>query len=158
MAHVWKNPLFVWGADRAVETLPANEWKNPQSVWDKTRASKVRLLDVGRLRYYYKWPGHGGSSWSRKRYWPTRRRVLDIRGEYNPKSLRREKTIADKRPIWWVLGLLALILAPLFMPAAFQSTLLTAGAIFGIYSAINLCWMLIIGTAGIYSLASYAVV
>ena len=35
-----------------------------------------------------------------------------------------------------------------------QNTLLTAGATFGIYAAINLCWMLIIGTASIYSLAT----
>ena len=92
------------------------------------------------------------------RYWPTRRRVLRIRGEYNPKTLRREKTIVDKRPIWWLLGLLALALGPLFTPLDVQNTLLTAGATFGIYAAISLCWMLIIGTAGIFSLATYAVV
>ena len=72
------------------------------------RIRRSRLLPVGRLRYYYKWPGHGGMLWNRLRYWPTRRRVLRIRGEYNPKTLRREKTIVDKRPIWWLLGLLAL--------------------------------------------------
>lgn len=158
MAGVWKNPLFNWGVERAAEALPAQEWKNPQGSWDQARESPVPLHPVGRLRYYYKWPGHGGRTWSRRRYWPTRRRVLDIRGEYNPKSSRREKTIVDKRPIWWVMGLLALVLAPLFIPLNLQSTLLTAGAVFEIYAAINLCWMLIIGTAGIYSLASYAVV
>ena len=110
------------------------------------------------MRYYYKWPGHGSNTWHRLRYWPTRRRVLDIRGEYNPKILRREKTIVDKRPIWWVLGLLALAIAPLFTPLDLQNTLLTAGATFGIYAAINLCWMLVIGTASIYTLGTYAVV
>ena len=73
-------------------------------------------------------------------------------------ELRREKTIVDKRPIWWVLGLLVLALGPLFTPLDLQNTLLTAGATFGIYAAISLCWMLIIGTAGIMSLATYAVV
>ena len=84
--------------------------------------------------------------------------MLRIRGEYNAKSLRREKTIVDKRPIWWMLGLLALMLVPAFTPTGLQNTLLTAGSTFGIYAAINLCWMLVIGTAGIFSLATYAVV
>lgn len=158
MASEWKNPLANWGAKGAVETLPAKEWTSPQAIWDRVRQSRVPLHEVGRLRYYYKWPGHGGRQWDRLRYWPTRRRVLDIRGQFNDKSKRREKTIVDKRPIWWVLGLLAILLAPLFFPVSLQSTLLTAGATFLIYSSINLCWMLIIGTAGIYSLASYAVV
>src|ERR1700730_7675232 len=156
--NVWRNPLFVWGAKGAVEELPANPYQSHQDTWRKTRESKARLLPVGRVRYYYKWPGHGTNSWHRLRYWPTRRRVLDIRGEYNPKILRREKTIVDKRPIWWVLGLLALAIAPLFTPLDLQNTLLTAGATFGIYAAINLCWMLVIGTASIYTLGTYAVV
>ncbi len=42
-----------------------------------------------------------------------------------------------------------LALGPLFTPLGVQNTLLTAGATFGIYAAISLCWMLIIGTAGI---------
>jgi branched-chain amino acid transport system permease protein len=154
----WRNPLFVWGVDRAEEEIASNPHRPPQEPWDATRESKTPMLKVGRLRYYYKWPGHGRFLWKRLRYWPTRRRVLNIRGEYNPKTMRREKTIVDKRPIWWVLGLAFLIIAPWMMPTDYQSTLLTAGATFGIYAAINLCWMLIIGTAGIYSLASYAVV
>ena len=154
----WRNPLFAWGVERAEEEIAANPHRPPQEPWDATRKSKTPMLKVGRLRYYYKWPGHGGMLWRRLRYWPTRRRVLNIRGEYNPKTMRREKTIVDKRPIWWVLGMVFLTIAPWLMPEAYRSTLLTAGATFGIYAAINLCWMLIIGTAGIYSLASYAVV
>jgi branched-chain amino acid transport system permease protein len=154
----WRNPLFPWGVKGASDQLPAAPYSSPQAIWDATRASKTPLFPVGRLRYYYKWPGHGGAVWKRWRYWPTRRRMLDIRGEYNPKTLRPEKTIVDKRPIWWTAGLLGLVIAPLLIPTGFQSTLLTAGATFSIYAAINLCWMLIIGTAGVYSLASYAVV
>ncbi len=101
--------------------------------------------------------GHG-AAWKRTRYWPTRRRVLNIRGEYNPKSLRREKTIVDKRPIYWAIAFLVMLVAPLLVPSDYENSLLTAAAIFAIYGAINLCWTLIIGTAGIYSLASYAVV
>jgi branched-chain amino acid transport system permease protein len=154
----WRNPLFLWGAKGAAEELPSIEFHSHQEVWQRTRQSKTKLFAVGRLRYYYKWPGHGAKTWHRLRYWPTRRRLLRIRGEYNPKILRREKTIVDKRPIWWVLGLLALALAPLFTPLELQNTALTAGATFGIYAAINLCWMLVIGTASIFSLASYAIV
>jgi branched-chain amino acid transport system permease protein len=154
----WRNPLFLWGAKDAAEELPSIEFHSHQDVWQRTRQSKTKLFAVGRLRYYYKWPGHGAKTWHRLRYWPTRRRLLRIRGEYNPKILRREKTIVDKRPIWWVLGLLALALAPLFTPLELQNTALTAGATFGIYAAINLCWMLVIGTASIFSLASYAIV
>jgi len=158
MARSWTNPIANWLSDEPAEPTPINEWSNPQSTWDKARESRVPMLPVGRLRYYYKWPGHGGRLWHRLRYWPTRRRVLDIRGEYNPKTLRREKTIVDKRPIWWAMGLFAALLAPLLIPGEVQGTLLTAGAIIGLYAAMNLCWMLTIGTAGIYSLASYAVV
>jgi len=39
-----------------------------------------------------------------------------------------------------------------------QNNLLTAGAVFGIFAAINVCWILVIGTASIFSLASYAIV
>jgi branched-chain amino acid transport system permease protein len=154
----WRNPLFSWGAKGAVEELPTIPFRSHQEIWRETRESKTKLFSVGRLRYYYKWPGHGGLTWNRLRYWPTRRRVLRIRGEYNPKTLRLEKTIVDKRPIWWVLGLLVLALGPLFTPLDVQNTLLTAASTFAIYAAISLCWMLIIGTAGIFSLASYAVV
>jgi branched-chain amino acid transport system permease protein len=158
MASSWRNPLFLWESKGAVEELPSNPYVSPQTIWDKTRSSRVPLLPVGRLRYYYKWPGHGAALWNKLRYWPTRRRMLHIRGEYNSKTMAREKTIVDKRPIWWLLGLFALLVAPFFIPDSLENTLFAAGALFGIYAAINLCWMLILGTASIYSLASYAVV
>lgn len=156
--RTWRNPLFVWDSGQEVEQLPTASFVSHQEIWDTTRASRTKLFPVGRLRYYHKWAGHGETLWQRHRYWPTRRRVLRIRGEYNNKSLRREKTIIDKRPIWWVLGLIALALIPLVTPASLENTLLTAGATFGIYAAINLCWMLVIGTASIFSLATYAIV
>lgn len=158
MTRLWRNPLADWGVSGAEVPVPIAPHRPPQEPWDETRESRTRLLPVGRFRRYYKWPGHGGWTWRRLRYWPTRRRLLDIRGEYNPKTLRREKTIVNKRPIWWVMALCFLFIAPWLMPIDYQSTLLTAGSTFLIYAAINLCWMLIIGTAGIYSLATYAVV
>lgn len=158
MGNGWRNPLYLWGAVGAEEEIQTIPYRDPAEIWKATTSSKVPLLPVGRLRYYYKWPGHGEKLWSKPRYWPTRRRVLNIRGEYNPKTLAREKTIVDKRPIWWMLGLAALLMAPLAFPASMQNTLLAAGAFFGIYGAINLCWMLIIGTASVFSLATFAVV
>jgi branched-chain amino acid transport system permease protein len=154
----WRNPLFPWGAKGVVEELPTIPFHSHQEIWREMRESKATLFSVGRLRYYYKWPGHGSMIWNRLRYWPTRRHVFRLRGEYNPKTLQREKTIVDKRPIWWMLGLLVLALGPLFTPLGMQNTLLTAASTFALYAAISLCWMLIIGTAGIYTLASYAVV
>jgi branched-chain amino acid transport system permease protein len=154
----WRNPLSVWGGKRDGGEFPTRPWRSHQDVWKKTRKSKAKLFPVGRLRYWYKPHGHGGTTWKRLRYWPTRRRVLNISGDYNRKSLRLEKTIVDRRPIYWMLALLALAIAPLFAPADMQYTLLVAGATFGIYAAINLCWNLVIGLGGIYSLATYAIV
>ena len=47
---------------------------------------------------------------------------------------------------------------PFILPEAFKYTLLVAGGIFGMYAAMNLCWTLVIGTANIFSLATYACV
>ena len=54
--------------------------------------------------------------------------------------------------------MLFLAIAPFILPEGNKTALLTAGGIFGIYASINLCWTLIIGTAGIFSLATYAIV
>ncbi len=156
--RIWIDPTECHYPEFPGREAETNPYLSHQTTWDETRAFKPRMFQVGRLRYYYKWPGHGGALWSRTRYWPTRRRVLNIRGEYNPKTMRREKTIVDKRPIWWALAMLAFIIGPLFVPTGSWNTVMSAAAVFAIYSAINLCWMLIVGTAGIFSLATYAVV
>ena len=154
----WKDPYSSWDPNGPIEEIPTSEWRSPESSWDAASEYKVPTHPVGRLRYYYKWPGHGKRLWKRLRYFPTRRTVLKFRGEYNPKTLRREKTIVDKRPIWWMLGFIALMLVPFVLPDGNQRVLLSAAAVFSIYAAINLCWMLVIGTAGIYSLATNAIV
>lgn len=159
MTITWKDPLAAFDPEKPLPPdVVTNDYLPPATIWDETKSFKVPTHPVGRLRYYRKWPGHGGSLWYRWRWWPTRRRVLDISGAYNAKTLRTQKTIDDKRPIWWVLFFIAMAFVPLFIPESRQNGMLTAGAVFGLYAAINLCWMLIIGTAGIYSLASYAVV
>ena len=154
----WKNPLAVWGAKGGNYEVPTIRVKDPKSVWDKNTAYKVPLHKVGRFKYIHKWRNHGSRLWKRLRWWPTRRTFLLIRGYYNRKSLKAQKLIVDKRPIYWIFALTGLALAPFFFPESMKNTLLTAGAIFGIFAAINVCWTLIIGTASIFSLASYAVV
>jgi branched-chain amino acid transport system permease protein len=158
VAYLWKDPTSIWPYEGLPSEIAIDEYRDPTTIWRETKRFKVPTVPVGRLRYYHKWAGHNGRLWRRVRYWPTRRRVLDVRGEYNAKTLRREKTIVDKRPIWWTMGLAAFAIAPAIFPQSLQGSLYAAATVFFIYAAINLCWMLIIGTASIYSLASYAVV
>jgi branched-chain amino acid transport system permease protein len=157
-APTWIDPLGAFDPENPTREVETNPFLSHQVTWRETTRFKPTMHKVGRLRYYHKWPGHGGHLWQRTRYWPTRRRVLNIRGDYNPKTMEREKTIVDKRPIWWALAFLACLIAPFVVPAGMWNTVMTAAAVFAIYAAINLCWMLIVGTAGIFSLASYAVV
>jgi branched-chain amino acid transport system permease protein len=158
VAYLWKDPTSIWPYEGPPSEIAIDEYRDPTTIWRDTKRFKVPTVPVGRLRYYHKWAGHNGRLWRRIRYWPTRRRVLDVRGEYNAKTLRREKTIVDKRPFWWTMGLAGLAVAPAIFPHSLQGSLYAAATVFFIYAAINLCWTLIIGTASIYSLASYAVV
>lgn len=154
----WKNPLAIWGAKGGNYEVPTIRVTDPKSVWNKNTNYKVPLYKVGRFKYIHKWANHGDRLWKRLRWWPTRRTMLLIRGYYNKKTLKAQKLIVDKRPIYWTICLLLLAIAPFFLPEGMKNTLLTAGAVFGIFAAINVCWTLIIGTASIFSLASYAVV
>ncbi len=114
---------------------------------------------VGRRRRLPRLQGHGDKLWHRWRYPFTRRTVLNIHGRHHPYDLAVENRIVDKRPLWWLLGLALLAVVPPIAGVALESTtLLTAASVFAIYAAINLMWMLIIGTAGIFSLATLAVV
>lgn len=96
----------------------------------------------------------GERPWRRLRPPFTRRHWLAWRGVYNPKSLRRERRLIDKRPLWWTLGLGGLAVAAPFL----SDQMLNIAAIFCIFSAINVIWTLIVGAAGIFSLATMAVV
>jgi len=98
--------------------------------------------------------GHGGAAWHRWRYPFTRRTPLLIDSAYNPLTLATERSIADKRPIVWVAALVLIATLPLLG----DNSVVAAATIFAIYAAINVVWMLTIGTAGIFSLATLAVV
>ena len=99
-------------------------------------------------------PVAGDAPLDRRRLPFTRRHILKWRSRLNPKSLRQERHLADKKPLWWaiVLGLLAMS-APFLGNQA-----LTIASIFCMFTAINVLWTLVIGTAGIFSLATLAIV
>ena len=154
----WKNPLALWGASGGNYEVPTITHKDPSEIWEKTKSFIVPITKIGRFHYEYKSSNHGSKLWNRTRWWPTRRTILWTKGVYNRKSLKAEKIRKDKRPIFWFLGLVFLALFPFIVPEDYKNTLLVAGGIFGIYASINLCWTLVIGTANIFSLATYAVV
>jgi branched-chain amino acid transport system permease protein len=157
-SYVWKNPLAVWGTDTGNAEAATIRVPDPRDPWLKNTAFKVATYPVGRLKYFVIWPNHGQRTWDRPRWWPTRRNFLNIKGLYNRKTAIAEKKILDRRPIYWVLCLFLLLIGPVLFPHTQINALLTAGATFGIFAAINVCWTLIIGTASIFSLATYAVV
>jgi len=154
----WINPLAAWGTATANEEAPSIPVPDPRKPWRENLRFKVPTYPVGRLKHFVIWPAHASRTWNRIRWWPTRRNLLNIRGLYNRKTAVAEKKIADRKPIYWLLALVLLALGPLLFPQSNMNALLTAGATFGIFAAINVCWTLILGTASIFTLATYAVV
>jgi branched-chain amino acid transport system permease protein len=96
----------------------------------------------------------GDAPLTRRRLPFTRRHIFKWRSRLNPKTLEQERMLADKRPLWWAIGLGALAVTAPFL----SNPMLTIAAIFCIFSAINVLWTLVIGTAGIFSLATLAIV
>jgi branched-chain amino acid transport system permease protein len=109
---------------------------------------------VGRRPWEVKAHPDGDAQRDRGRIPFTRRHWLKWRDVHNPKTLQRERVLVDKKPLWWTLclGLLALITP--FLP----NSMISVASIFCIYASINVLWTLIVGTAGIFSLATLAVV
>ena len=91
----------------------------------------------------------------RWRYPFTRRTPLLIETIVNPVTLRGTRRIVDKRPLFWIAGLIAIAALP---PLFGSNSTLSAAIIFAMYAAINVVWMLTLGTAGIFSLATFAIV
>ena len=109
---------------------------------------------VGRRRLLPRIPVGTGRTFHRRR-WPwSKTSVLHMGGRYNPKTLGRERFFTHKAPLWWVVFLTLTLLIPLI---AGTDKILTSASTVAIYASINLMWMLIMGTAGIFSLASLAV-
>ena len=110
---------------------------------------------VGRRAYRPPWPVNSSRVFKRWRWPGTKRSVFKLSGQYTPKTLRREMVLTDKKPLFWSVGLLALLLIPL---AVAQDRFFTMFGIICIYAAINVMWTLILGTAGLQSFATLATV
>lgn len=113
-----------------------------------------RFYQIGQRPHEVTIPLSGDRPLLRRRLPLTRRHLFKWRSRLNPKTLQQERILQDKRPIWWMIGLGLLVLAAPFL----SNSALTIAAIFCMFSAINVLWTLIIGTAGIFSLATLAVV
>ena len=110
---------------------------------------------VGRRARRPRWPVNSSRVFKRRRWPGTKRSMLKLSGRYNPKTLRREMVLTDKKPLFWSVGLLALLLLPLGVAS---ERFFTMFGIICIYAAINVMWTLIIGTAGLQSFATLATV
>ena len=110
--------------------------------------------DVGNRPREWKLAVDGAHTWARVRVPFSRRHWLKWRGGANLKTLRRERRLDDKRPLWWFIGLGALLVVTPFL----SDQAINIAAIFCFFAAVNVLWTLVIGTAGIFSLATMAVV
>ena len=110
---------------------------------------------VGARRWWPVLRGHGRASWHHWRYPFTRRTPLLIETNFNPVTLEAERRILNPAPILWVIGLFVIAVIP---PLIGNNSFVLSATSFAMYAAINIVWMLQIGTAGIFSLASLATV
>ena len=116
--------------------------------------TEQRFYKVGRRPWEVRLKPDGEAERSRGRVPGTRRHWLKWRDVHNPKTLKRERVLVDKKPLWWTIALVLLAVITPFLP----NTMLTVVSVFCVYAAINVLWTLIVGTAGIFSLATLAVV
>lgn len=113
-----------------------------------------RFYKVGRRPWEWRLKPSGTTERSRARLPGTKRHLLKWRDIHNPKTLARERLLVDKKPLWWTLGLAFIVIVTPFLP----NSMISVVSIFCVYAAINVLWTLIVGTAGIFSLATLAVV
>ena len=117
-------------------------------------STKNKFFSVGRRHWEWRIKPSEKGHWARLRMPFSKRHLLQWRGVHNPKNLSRERVLIDKKPLWWTIGLLLLALITPFL----SNSLISVVSIFCMYAAINVLWTLIVGTAGIFSLATLAVV
>jgi len=115
----------------------------------------VSRVSIGRRRLIPHWPVRTESLFRRVRVPFTKRPLLRFEGRYNPKTLKRELILRDKKPLFWTLGLFVLLVLPV---AIGQERVFSIFGIICFYAAVNVFWTLIIGTAGLQSFASMATV
>lgn len=116
--------------------------------------TQQRYYKVGRRPWEWRLKPDGNHVRQRGRVPGTTRHWLKWRDIHNPKTLARERVLVDKKPLWWALALTALVVVTPFLP----NSMISVASIFCIYASINVLWTLIVGTAGIFSLATLAVV
>lgn len=119
----------------------------------KSTTSKIHA--VGRRRLIPRWPNNTKATFQRLRLPGTKRALLRFEGRFNPKTLRRELILRDKKPLFWIAAMLLLLGIPLLIG---EQRIFSIFGIICIYASINLFWSLIIGTAGIQSFATLATV
>ena len=110
---------------------------------------------VGRRRLIPRWPNDTRLTLRRLRLPGTKRPLMQFEGRFSPKTLRRELILRDKKPLFWVAGMLLLLGIPLLIG---EQRMYSIFGIICIFASINLFWSLIIGTAGIQSFATLATV
>ncbi|MEM6985830.1 MAG: branched-chain amino acid ABC transporter permease [Pseudomonadota bacterium] len=116
--------------------------------------SGPKFYKVGRRPWELKGHPDGDTERVRGRVPYTRRHWLKWRDQHNPKTLARERQLVDKKPLWWAIGLALIALVTPFL----SNSMISVVSVFCIYASINVLWTLIVGTAGIFSLATLAVV
>ena len=110
---------------------------------------------IGRRRLIPRWPNDTRLTFRRLRLPGTKRPLMRFEGRFNPKTLRRELILRDKKPLFWIAGMLLLLGIPLLIG---EQRMYSIFGIICIFASINLFWTLIIGTAGIQSFATLATV
>ena len=110
---------------------------------------------VGRRRLIPRWPNDTRLTFRRIRLPGTKRPLMRFEGRFSPKTLRRELILRDKKPLFWIAGMLLLLGIPLLIG---DQRMYSIFGIICIFASINLFWSLIIGTAGIQSFATLATV
>ena len=124
------------------------------SIFKLNSDKQITLQAIGQKSREYKLRPKNNSIWKKFRIPMSRRHLLKWRTTYNKKSLIKERRLEDKRPLWWFISLISLAVSIPWL----SNFALSAVAIFCIYASINLLWSLTLGTAGIFSLATMAVV
>ena len=110
---------------------------------------------VGRRLLIPRWPNDTRLTFRRLRLPGTKRPLMRFEGRFSPKTLRRELILRDKKPLFWIAGMLLLLGIPLLIG---EQRMYSIFGIICIFASINLFWSLIIGTAGIQSFATLATV
>lgn len=113
------------------------------------------IRGVGRRRRIPRWPNDTQLTFRRLRIPGTKRPLMRFEGRFSPKTLRRELILLDKKPLFWISGMLMLLGIPLLIG---DQRMYSIFGIICIFASINLFWSLIIGTAGIQSFATLATV